>query len=209
MNRSIASAAAAVVLAATLVACGGSDGDSGKVAVTKSAGSSGADTSGGQQTPDTAPSSTTPSGAKVGDTLSLEGLPGMGATGNNVQADVTLTKYEDNAKPSLDAFAAPDGQRLVAAEFTILSTGDATYDDPGNLGAKVVDSTGKVYAGKPGDPTVGESLDLTIILQPGDKTTGWVIFNVPQDVKITAVTYQMDSLLQTNGEHTGRWNLRA
>ncbi|MGW7617095.1 hypothetical protein ACWGLG_14765 [Streptomyces antimycoticus] len=52
-------------------------------------------------------------------------------------------------------------------------------------------------------------MDLTMILQPGDKATGWVIFNVPQDAKITAVAYQMDSLLQTNGEHTGRWNLRA
>ncbi|MFD5387760.1 hypothetical protein ACFWMG_22985 [Streptomyces sp. NPDC127074] len=207
MHRSITSAAAAVVLAAALVACGGSDGDSGKADATKSAGSSGATASGGQQTPDATPSSTTPSSAKVGDTLSLEGLPGMGATGKNVRADITLTKYEDNAKPSLDAFAAPDGQRLVATEFTIVSTGDATYDDPGNLGAKVVDSTGKVYPGKPGIPTAGDSLDLTMILQPGDKTTGWVIFNVPQDAKITAVTYQMDSLLQTNGEHTGRWTL--
>ncbi|WP_210945986.1 hypothetical protein [Streptomyces sp. MK37H] len=30
-----------------------------------------------------------------------------------------------------------------------------------------------------------------------------------QDAKITAVTYQMDSLLQTDGAHTGRWSLRA
>ncbi|BBJ44151.1 hypothetical protein SSPO_068690 [Streptomyces antimycoticus] len=66
-----------------------------------------------------------------------------------------------------------------------------------------------MYPGKPGSPTAGESMDLTMILQPGDKATGWVIFNVPQDAKITAVAYQMDSLLQTNGEHTGRWNLRA
>ncbi|MGW6401462.1 hypothetical protein [Streptomyces sp. NPDC055134] len=131
-------------------------------------------------------------------------MPGPGIRGH-VQADVTLTKYEGNAKPSLDIFAAPDGQPLVAAEFTILSTGDATDDDPGNLGAKVIDSTGNVYAGRPGDPTVGESLDLTLILQPGEKTTGWVIFNVPQDSRITAVTCQIDSLLQTNGEHTARW----
>ncbi|WP_405475259.1 hypothetical protein [Streptomyces sp. NBC_00009] len=207
MHRSIASAATAVVLAAALVGGGGSDGDGSKAGSTKSASSSGA-ASGGQQTPDVTPSSTTPSGAKVGDTLSLEGVPGMGATGH-VQADVTLTKYEDNAKPSLEAFAAPDGQRLVAAKFTILSTGDATYDDPGNFGGKVIDSTGKVYTGKPGSPTAGESLDLTLILQPGDKATGWVIFNVPQDAKIAAVTYQMDSLLQTNGEHTDRWTLAA
>ncbi|WP_406109888.1 hypothetical protein OG698_44675 [Streptomyces sp. NBC_01003] len=119
-------------------------------------------------------------------------MPGLAVTGH-VQADVTLTKHEDNAEPSLDILATPDGQRLVAAEFTILST-DATYDDPGNLGAKVIDSTGKVYAGKSGDPTVGESLDLALTLQPGEKTTGWVISNVPQDSRITAVTCRTDSL---------------
>lgn len=66
-----------------------------------------------------------------------------------------------------------------------------------------------MYPGKPGIPTVGDSVDLTVILQPGEKATGWVIFNVPQDAKITTVTYRMDSLLQTHGEHTGRWTLLA
>lgn len=37
------------------------------------------------------PSSTTPSSAKVGDTLSLEGVPGMGATGNDVQGQPSNT----------------------------------------------------------------------------------------------------------------------
>ena len=201
MHRSIASAATAVVLAAALVACGSSEGDSAdKPEATKSGG--------GAPTAEASPSSTTPSGAKLGDTLSLEGMAGLGASGH-VQADVTLTAYEDNAKPSLEIFGAPDGQRLVATEFTILSTGDAAYDDPGNLGPKVIDSTGKVYHGKPGIPTAGDSFDLTIILPPGEKATGWVIFNVPEDAKITAVTYQLDSIIQEEGDHVGRWNLPA
>ncbi|MFD3479208.1 hypothetical protein [Streptomyces sp. NPDC058695] len=100
---------------------------------------------------------------------------GGGNRPGHVQAEVTLTKYEDNAKPSRDIFAAPDGQRLVAAEFTIRSTGDATHDDPGNLGTKVIDSTGKVYAGMPGDPTGGESLDLTTTLQPARSRPAEVI----------------------------------
>ncbi|WP_432171824.1 hypothetical protein [Streptomyces sp. 1222.5] len=66
-----------------------------------------------------------------------------------------------------------------------------------------------MYAGKPGDPTAGESLALTLNLRPGTKATGWVIFNVPEDVKITAVTYQMDSLLQPDGEHTGKRTLHS
>ncbi|MER7200682.1 MULTISPECIES: hypothetical protein [unclassified Streptomyces] len=78
--------------------------------------------------------------------------PRGGNRPGHVQADVTLTKYEDNTEPSRDIFAAPDGQRLVAAEFTILSTGDATYDDPGNPGGEGhrLDREGvRLYARRP------------------------------------------------------------
>ncbi|WP_031525122.1 hypothetical protein [Streptomyces sp. NRRL F-5123] len=204
-NRTIASAAAAVVLSAALVACGGSDGDGGDKAApsTTSAGTSTAATSGGEQTPDATPSSTAPPGANVGDTLSLIGAEGLGTSG----ADVTLLKYNDHAKPSLGAFAAPPGYRLVAAEFSILNTGQVTYDDPGNMGTRVVDSNGKMYTAVPGIPTDGDSLPLTIILTPGNKVTGWVVLNVPEDAKIVAVTYQMDRLLQGEGKNVARWNL--
>ncbi|MFD5121338.1 hypothetical protein [Streptomyces sp. NPDC058385] len=65
-------------------------------------------------------------------------MPGL-SSGGTVTADVTLDQYEDHAKPSLDAFQAAPGRRLVAAKFTILSTGDAAYGDTGNMGAKLVD----------------------------------------------------------------------
>lgn len=211
-NRAIVSAAATAVFAAALVACGGSDGGSdgspfgpGDRAARPSS-STAAPTSEEQQTPHAPPASTTPPGANIGDTLSLIGANGFGGSDSD-EADVTVLKYNDNAKPSLDVFAAPDGQRLVAAQFTILSTGQATYDDPGNIGAKAVDSKGTSYLAKPGDPTDGESLPLVINLPPGDKTTGWVLFSVPKDAKIVAITYQMDPILQNHGEHTARWNL--
>lgn len=207
MRRSIACAAAAVVLAATLVACGGSSGNSVKAGPTNSSESSGSPTTDNERTPDTSPSSTQPKVAKLGDTLSLVGEAGLGYTGT-VTADVTLNKYEDHAEPSVGFFKAPAGQRLVAAQFTIVSTGQALYDDIRELAPKVIDSTGEVHVAKPGSPTVGASFDLSAGLQPGEKTTGWVIFNVPEDAKITGVTYQMDSILQKGKDETvGKWTL--
>ncbi|MFJ2201391.1 hypothetical protein [Streptomyces violaceusniger] len=206
MHRSIAAAAAVVTLTATLVACGGSDVGIGKGGPTKNTGPSGPAEPGGEQPPDAAPSSAGPPVGKLGDTLALEGLAGNLDTTGTVRADFTLKRYVDRAQAEIAYFKAPPGERLVAAEFSIVGTGTGTYHDSGYNGAKVIDSTGKRYFGKPGSPTVGESLDLSLILQPGERAAGWVIFEVPEGAKITAVTYQMDAT-GLDEERVGRWNL--
>ncbi|MFC9461350.1 hypothetical protein [Streptomyces sp. NPDC056983] len=208
MHRSIASVAATVVLAAALVACGGSDEGNAKAAPPQGAASSDTANPGGEQTSQATPTSTQQAGAKLGDTLSLRGLPGL-SSGGTVTADVTLNQYEDHAEPALDAVQAAPGRRLVAAKFTILSTGEAAYGDTGNMGAKLVDSTGAVYAAKPGSPTIGDSFGLTLNVLPGQKVTGWVIFDVPKSAKITAVQYEMDAAgLGLNlDERAGKWTL--
>ncbi|MFE0132780.1 hypothetical protein ACFWY6_14600 [Streptomyces sp. NPDC059037] len=61
------------------------------------------------------------------------------------------------------------------------------------MGSKLVDSTGTVYAAKPGSPTIGDSFDLTLNLPPGEKATRSVIFDVPESAKITAVQYEMNT----------------
>ncbi|MBL1112983.1 hypothetical protein JK364_11345 [Streptomyces sp. 110] len=205
MHRAIVAAAAVVTLTATLVACGGSDGDGDKAGPTRNTGSSGAAEPGGERTPDAVASSAGSLVGKLGDTLTLEGPAINLDTTGTVRADFTLKKYVDRAQAAVDYFKAPAGKRLVATEFTIVSTGTGTYQS-GYNGAKVIDSTGQGYIGKPGSPTVGESLDIPLILRPGKRATGWVIFDVPEDAKITAVTYQINA----NGvdeERTGRWNL--
>ncbi|MGW7693541.1 DUF4352 domain-containing protein [Streptomyces asiaticus] len=206
MHRAIAAAAAVVTLTATLVACGGSDGDGDKAGPTKNTGSSSAAEPGGGQTPDAVASSAGPPVGKLGDTLSLEGLANNLDTKGTVRGDITLKKYVDRAQAAVDYFKAPAGKRLVATEFTIVSTGTGTMHDSGYSGAKVVDSTGQGYIGKPGSPTVGESLDLSLILQPGERAGGWVIFEVPENAKITAVTYQIDAT-GLDEERVGKWNL--
>ena len=172
----------------------------------------------GDQTPDDTagdmpvadPTTTRPTAGKIGDTLTLEGSPGT--TAGTVLVDITLNKYEDHAKATLGVFDPPTGQRLVAAQFTIAATGDAAYtDSTGYLGAKVVDDQGQTHPSKPGDSTSGSSFPLILSVQPGQKATGWVVFDVPQDAKITGVQYSMDPIADGFGdskpEGHGRWSL--
>lgn len=112
----------------------------------------------------------------------------------------------DNAKASVGYFEAADGNRLVTVQFTIVNTGETTYSDSGFAESQVVDTAGKTYQGKAGSPTVGDSMTNMLNLVPGKQITGWVLYEVPKDAKISAVTYQMDAM-GTNPERTGRWTL--
>lgn len=219
MHRSIASAAAAVVLAATLVACGGSGGGSSAdsdhskdpgsgFGLNPSAGQSTDDTSSDMPVPD--PTTTRPTVGKLGDTLTLEGSPGTSF--GTVLVDITLNKYEDHAQPAMGYSGARDGQRLVAAQFTIVGKGDTAYtDSTGYVGARVVDDQGQTHNSKPGSPTAGDSFPLILSVKPGEKATGWVIFDVPENARITGVQWVMDPIAEGFGdskpEGKGRWSL--
>ncbi|MFG2662439.1 hypothetical protein [Streptomyces sp. NPDC048425] len=206
MRRSIAAAAAVVTLAATLVACGGSDGGSDNAGPTKDAGSSSTARPAGEQSPDaTAGGSQAPAG-KLGDTLKLVGMEGsLNGTGT-IEADFTLEKFEDHAKSAIGVLEPAAGNRLVAAKFTIVETGTGTYSDTGYAGANVFDANGQGYQGKPGTPTIGKSLGTQVIVAPGERVSGWVVFEVPEDAEITAVTYLMEAV-GPDPERTGKWTL--
>ncbi|MER7792546.1 DUF4352 domain-containing protein [Streptomyces sp. NPDC097640] len=205
MHRSIAAAAAVVALTAALTACGGSDGDGDKAGSTKGTHSSAAAEPGGEKSPEAAPSQASSTAGKLGDTLSLVGIVGLGET-TAPTADITLNKFVDNAKSQGAYFEAADGNRLVAAEFTIVNTGKATYSDAPYTPPTVVDTAGTAHNGKPGDPTDGESLSITMALSQGERATGWVIFEVPKSAKIASVTWQMDRT-GLDPARVGTWTL--
>lgn len=205
MHRSIAAAAAVVALTAALTACGGSDGDGDKAGTTKDTGSSSAAVPSGEKSPEAAPGSAGSTGAKLGDTLSLAGIRGLGQS-SAPTADVTLNKIVDNAKPTLGVFAPKDGSRLVAAEFTIVNTGTVPYDDDPYRPPTVIDSAGGEHRGKPGDSDAGRSLGVIMSVPPGERVTSWVIFDVPKGVKVVSVTFQMDRT-GPDPARTGRWTL--
>jgi hypothetical protein len=186
MQRSVVSVVAAVVLSAGLVACG-SDGDgSGRphapqVPMTSSQPSSATD--------EASPSpSGTPLHGKLGDTFALQGLD------PRATANVACVKLLDPAHASLGYFEAGPGKRLVAARFELTSNGTQPYSGAGYAEARVFDSAGKFYGGVPSEIKEGETLSDTMNLQPGEKTSGWVVFKVPQDAKIASVRYQMDNV---------------
>ncbi|MFD8381316.1 hypothetical protein ACFV2X_22660 [Streptomyces sp. NPDC059679] len=210
MRRSIAAAAAVVTLTATLVACGGSDGGSdkagptGPTGPTKGVGSSSTAQPAGEQSPG---GSTQAPVGKLGDTLKLVGMEGsLNGTGT-LEADFTLEKFENHAKSSIGALEPAAANRLVAAKFTIVETGTGTYQDSGYAEAMVYDANGQGYQGKPGTPTVGKSLGgLQLIVKPGQRVSGWIVFEVPKDAKITSVTYLMEKV-GPDPERTGKWTL--
>jgi hypothetical protein len=183
MNRAIAAAATAV-LAATLVACGGSGGD-----VKSPFGKTPPIDSSTAATPSSpSPSSTElPLHGKLGDTFLLRGLD------YTSQANVTLTQWLDLAHASIGYFEPGPDQRLVAAKFKVESNGSGPYSSPGYMEARVFDSAGKPYVGTPSVIKEGDTLPNTMNLQPGENATGWVVFKVPKDAKITDVCYQMDT----------------
>ncbi|MFB8087466.1 hypothetical protein [Streptomyces sp. NPDC055992] len=210
MRRSIAAAAAVVTLTATLVACGGSDGAGDKAGLappTKGTGSSSTAQPAGEQSSGATADSPPALAGKLGDTLKLVGMPGsLNGTGT-IEADFTLQKFENHAKSAIGVLEPAAGNRLVAAEFTILETGTGTYQGTGYAEAMVYDANGQGYQGKPGTPTVGESLGgLQLIVKPGQRVSGWIVFEVPEDAKITSVTYLMEKV-GPDPERTGKWTL--
>lgn len=206
MHRSIAAAAAVVALTAALTACGGSDGDGDKTGSPKATRSGAAADPGGQKSSEAAPSSGSASstGAKLGDTLSLTGR----GLSNASTVDVTLNKFVDDVKPRLGTGAPEDGSRLVAAEFTVVNTDTVAYGDIPYNPPTVIDAAGGEHHGKPGRSTVGEPLGNGIIMNisPGQRNTGWVIFDVPKGVKVTTVTFLMNPI-SNDPARTGKWTL--
>ncbi|MDT0547631.1 DUF4352 domain-containing protein [Streptomyces lonegramiae] len=210
MRRSIAAAAAVVTLTATLVACEGSNGGSdkaGPTGPTKGADSSSTTQPAGKQSPGATAGSTQAPVGKLGDTLKLVGMEGsLNGTGT-IEADFTLENLENHAKSAIGALEPAAGNRLVAAKFTIVETGTGTYQDSGYAEAMVYDANGQGYQGKPGTPTVGKSLGgLQLIVKPGQRVSGWIVFEVPKDAKITSVTYVMEKV-GPDPERTGKWTL--
>jgi hypothetical protein len=211
VHRATAVAAAVVALAAPLAACGGSDGAGNRPPLLPGGSlpaqpSAAAPTS----TASSTASSTANSGADspevtgnvpLGQTLSLEGRDGR------VRADVTALRWLDKAQPTIPYFQAAAGNRLVAAQFRIVSTGSAPYHDTGYNVAKAIVSTGKGYISRPGAITAGEMLPLGMVLMPGDSVTGWVLIEVPANAEITAVAYQMGAT-GMDDLRAGRWSIR-
>lgn len=137
--------------------------------------------------------------AGVGDTLTLKGNV------DGEQLAVTLKKWVDPAKSS-DQYSGPEtGKRWVAAQFELVNTGTAVYDDSPSNGAQVADADGQRFDAWFGDITAGPSMASAVKLPKGEKALGYIVFEVPKDSKIASVQFGMNSGFS---DHTGQWAVK-
>lgn len=102
--------------------------------------------------------------------------------------EVTVTQWIDPWEPGDGSGPAAEGNRLIAAEITIEN------DTPGILpvyvyssSLKVTDSENFVFTATESrlEPAMSEGLTL----DPGEKTKGWVMFEVGEDSEIEKMQY--------------------
>ncbi|MFE0703565.1 DUF4352 domain-containing protein [Streptomyces sp. NPDC058872] len=137
--------------------------------------------------------------ASIGDTLTLKGIE------DGEQLAATLKKWADPAE-SKDEFTEPqDGMRWVAAQFELVNTGTAVYDDSPSNGAQVADTEGQRFTSTFGDITAGPSMASAVKLPKGEKALGWIVFEVPKTSKIASIQFTMNSGF---ADHTGQWAVK-
>ncbi|MEU9607961.1 DUF4352 domain-containing protein [Streptomyces sp. NPDC048057] len=136
--------------------------------------------------------------AKVGDAITITGQ----SDGEQVQ--VTLKKVADPAK-SADEFFKPDaGKRWVGAQFEIVNTGTADYDDsPGN-GSQIADAQGQRFETTFAEITAGPSMTSSAKVKPGAKVLGWLVYEVPKGAKLASIQFSMNSGF---ADETAEWKL--
>lgn len=119
---------------------------------------------------------------------------------------VELLRVEDPATPANSFESAPAGSRLVAVELSIWSFKGSQTDDANSTTA-IQGSNGQVYS--PSFDDVAGCTDFnygTFNVTAGDPhEVGCVVFEVPDGVKVTTVTYTPQGGFDTSG--AGVWKI--
>ena len=140
-----------------------------------------------------------PETAAVGDTLPLKGLK------DGEQLDVTLKKWLPTAKPATEYDIPQDGKRWAAAQFELVNTGSKVYADSPQNGAKAADSKGQRFNSWFGEISAGPAMSSDVSLPKGEKSLGWIVFEVPKDSKVVSVQFAMNSGFS---DQTGQWSVK-
>jgi Domain of unknown function (DUF4352) len=148
-----------------------------------------------------APVGNTPTGtqtAQIGSAITLAGL----STGE--QISVTVTKVYSDAQPVDQYSEAPAGDRLYAVAFQLKNTGSVGYSDAPTNSAIVFDSNGRSYQTQFDDVTECQSFETVVDIPVGSSSVGCIVYEVPNDAKITKVQVILDS---GYGPQTGEWKI--
>jgi hypothetical protein len=122
----------------------------------------------------------------------LGDLSGLGDIPGFAEPNITADKLVDPWVPPADGKQPASGHRFVAVEVVLenpSSSSDPAYTVPYSF--KLVDTEGFVYG-----PNYEGAAPLLneFPLNPGEKTRGWLTFEVDQRVKVASLTYDSESI---------------
>ncbi|CAG6393111.1 DUF4352 domain-containing protein [Streptomyces cocklensis] len=194
--RRIALTLAVAGLAVALTACGGTSVKTSPDSTTQASVPAATATSVAAAS---TPTSTKPTVAHIGDTITLHGSdPGLAVA-------VTVVAWNANAHGA-DEFTTPSkGKRFVAAQFKLVNTGSAVYSDSPSNGAQVADSQGQRFSSTFAEISAGPSMSSNVNLRPGDMALGWIPFEVPISSTISTVQFALDSGF---ADQVGEWSVK-
>lgn len=147
------------------------------------------------------PAGNTPTGtqtAQIGSAITLAGLSA------GEQMSVTVTKVYSDAQAVDQYNEAPVGDRLYAVAFQLKNTGSAGYSDAPSNSAIVFDSNGHSYQTQFDNVTECQSFQTVVNIQVGSSSVGCIVYEVPNNAKITKVRVILDS---GYGPQTGEWKV--
>ncbi|MCB5166360.1 DUF4352 domain-containing protein [Streptomyces bambusae] len=135
--------------------------------------------------------------ARLGEPVHLRGRK----VGQHLQAVVDA--YVDPAVSAEKAFTPAKGTRWVGADMSFVNVGGASYGALGRVWA--VDADGREHpAVRTGKLTTGAPLVFEP-LEVGDRAEGWVVFEIPENVRIVRLQYKDANILPNSGE--GHWHV--
>ena len=104
------------------------------------------------------------------------------------QADVTVGQLVDPWSPDLPADAPSAGRRYVALEVTLVNPDDRELPHYVTSSMfKLTDSADFAYS--PIDSLIEPALSESLELAPGQKTQGWIMFEIDEENAIQSVNY--------------------
>ncbi|MEV0997988.1 DUF4352 domain-containing protein [Nonomuraea sp. NPDC050202] len=128
-----------------------------------------------------------PATARVGGTLTVQGMdPGL-------KVSVTVNRVVNPATPASDFLKPKTGNKLVAVEVTLANAGQAVYSDAPTNGAWLIDGQGQQYRSSFSNVTEGQGFGGTVTVNAGDSRKGVIVFEVPEPATLAKFQFGLNS----------------
>ena len=147
---------------------------------------------------DTIVASLQPASSHLGEAVSIEG--------NSIHPDISIAAQAVvPTRSTTRSVHASHGNRLVAVRFVFEGTGETVWKGGATATASLIDGQGLSYPSDPGFTSVkaGRVLPANYRVRPDQRTSGYLVFQVPAAADITQVRLWLGPALQD----TVRWDI--